>query len=221
MDNIEWNKSRWGDASAWEHEFKQGYAWGGREYVEQWFRHHVLPWIPKTQPVAALEIACGMGRFTEQLAMHVQRIHAIDLSEVCVAGCRKRFIGNPDIEVSLTDGKTLPEGKFQLIVSFDSLVHADIDVIAAYLRQAPDRLTPGGTVVIHHANHPDLASSRMDVDHQRVQAIIRDIPDLALNSQTLFRWAKPLKRDATGTSTGSPEFLDCVTVATRVVPQVG
>jgi 2-polyprenyl-3-methyl-5-hydroxy-6-metoxy-1,4-benzoquinol methylase len=215
IDNIGWNKKRWGDAVAWEQEFNQGYAWGGIELVDHWLGIHVLPWIPQDGEVTALEIACGMGRLTDRLIRHVQRIHAIDLSEVCVQGCQKRFADNPNIQVSLTDGKTLPEGRFHLIVSFDSLVHADFEVLSAYIQQAPERLIPGGAIVLHHANHSDLATSRMNVDHKQVQALIASIPELEIKSQTLLRWTKPSIQTADSIALGDPVFIDCVTVATR------
>lgn len=217
MKNIEWNRAKWNQADAWEHEYRGGYAWGGVEWVDRWMAKHVLPWLPLNQPNDALEIACGMGRFTDRLLPHVTSLHAIDLAEVCVEGCRKRFAERPAFTATLTDGKTLPDGAFDLIVSFDSLVHADRDVLDAYFRQMPSRLRPGGLVIINHANHFDLTASRMAVTHADVQCMLRDAGGLELLSQTLERWTVPLLVDADGSTSHADygTFIDCVTIARR------
>ncbi|MGH9309920.1 MAG: glycosyltransferase [Vicinamibacterales bacterium] len=217
MSNIEWNRTKWNQAAAWEHEYRNGYAWGGPESVDRWMAKHVLPWLPQNQPIDALEIACGMGRFSDRLLPHVSSLHAIDLAEVCVEGCRKRFAQQPAFAATLTDGKSLPEGSFDLIVSFDSLVHADRDVLDAYFHQMPSRLRPGGVVIINHANHFDFTASRMAVTHEDVQRMIRDAGGLELLSQALERWTVPVLVDADGTTRHADygTFIDCVTVARR------
>lgn len=216
MNNIEWNRAKWDVADSWQHEFLNGYAWGGADHVDRWLSQHVLPWLPAGRRIAALEIACGMGRFTDRLLPHVATLHAIDLARVCVDGCRQRFADRPNFSASLTDGKTLPTGPFDVIASFDSLVHADRDVLWAYFSQAPSRLTPGGVMVVHHANHFDLLASRMDVSHTDVQQMVLAAGGLQLLAQTLTRWTAPTASPAAELrEPEAPTFIDCVTVVRK------
>jgi hypothetical protein len=55
----------------------------------------------------------------------------------------------------VNDGKSLdmvPDGSVDFVFSFDSLVHAEEDVIEAYLGQLARKLTPNGTGFMHHSN---------------------------------------------------------------------
>ncbi len=202
MTNIDWNKQTWDDPARWESEWKGGYAWGNVQVVRRDFSRLVAPYMPFGRKPVILEIACGMGRFTELLLEVAEFVHSIDLAKHCVESCRARFAGKP-FKAELTDGKTLPKGEFDMVVSYDSLVHADFDVVAAYFRQARDVLVPGGHVCIHHANRPDVNSSRMDVRSEQVFGLIMEMPGMRLNSQSLFRLT-------------DGHFIDCFTVAQRL-----
>jgi 2-polyprenyl-3-methyl-5-hydroxy-6-metoxy-1,4-benzoquinol methylase len=198
--NIEWNKQNWSDPKRWETEWHGGYAWGGRDWVRRDFLRFVAPWLPDGRPARVLEIACGMGRFTEVLLEmgKVEHVHGIDLSEHCVESCRQRF---PErFTGTCTDGRTLPDGSYDLVVSYDSLVHADLPVLTSYFEQSVRVLEPGGHIVVHHANQADYESSRMDVSAGDVFELVKRISGLEMVSQTLFR----VKGDV---------FIDCCTVA--------
>lgn len=213
--NIEWNKKRWGDKREWDEVFVGGYAWGGAEEVERWFRVHILPLIENKPSVEVLEIACGMGRFTQCVISHANVLHGIDICDICVNECRRRFAGE-NAKFSVTDGRTIPYGRFDLIVSYDSLVHADISVLRSYFSQFSSRLNVDGYAVIHHANWRDDSASRMMVTHEDVASIVNDSEDLVLVSQTLYRWVNPTIHDANGVPVeAEPRFIDCVSVVRR------
>jgi cyclopropane fatty-acyl-phospholipid synthase-like methyltransferase len=201
MPTVEWNKVNWNDAERWETEWKEGYAWGPKEFVRNQFQRFVAPWLPDDGKPRVLEIGCGMGRFTEVLLEVASFVHGIDLAEHCVSTCSERFPEN--FQATLTDGRTLPDGEFDLVVSWDSLVHAEYDAVSAYFEQVQDHLVGGGHVAIHHANRPDFQSSRGAVTAGMIAHHIIGLPHLELVSQTLFRFE-------------SNAFIDCFTVARRL-----
>lgn len=199
--NVEWNKRNWDDPARWEQEWKGGYAWGDRERVRRDFLRFVVPFLPVGRKAVILEIACGMGRFTEFLLEVAERVHGIDLAMHCVESCRHRF---PErFTATLTDGTTLPDGCFDLVVSYDSLVHADFDVLRSYFEQSQRVLLPGAYLAVHHANRADFASSRTDVTSAMVFDLVDRLPALEMICQTLFRFQ-------------DGHFVDCFTVARRV-----
>ena len=91
----------------------------------------------------------GQRRRAARLLEHV---------EDCVAACRTRFAEAPHVEFHTNDGKSLDvvdDRSIDLAFSFDSLVHADIDVLSAYLRELARTLTDDGVAFIHHSNLGD------------------------------------------------------------------
>lgn len=221
--NLDWNRQMWDNPESWEKEWKEGYAWGNRPRVWKEFlqflgpvaplpaiAHAMQDEIPGGEPSEAiadgtprprtLEIACGMGRFTEFLLAVSKSVHSIDLAKHCVEACQERFGSDERFSAELTDGKSLPEGEFDLIASYDSLVHADFDVIRSYFEQAPSRLRHGGIIAIHHANAPDPNCSRFYVSAELVGRLVSQIDGLEIMSQTLFRYTED-------------RFVDCFTTA--------
>jgi hypothetical protein len=64
-------------------------------------------------------------------------------------------MGCPKAEFFLNDGKSLATvagRRFDLVFSFDSLVHADVDAIADYVPQIIELLAPSGVAFLHHSN---------------------------------------------------------------------
>jgi SAM-dependent methyltransferase len=83
------------------------------------------------------------------------RLVVVDLSEKCIQACRRRFRDSSNIEYHTNDGKSLdmiPDRSIDFAFSFDSLVHAEADVIRAYLEQLGKKLKPHGVGFIHHSN---------------------------------------------------------------------
>ena len=102
-----------------------------------------------------LEIAPGYGRWTEFLRHHCDELIGIDLSEQCVEACRHRFRSEPKLSFQVNDGKSLravEDGTMEFVFSFDSLVHAELDVMDAYLPEVARVLRDDGVAFLHHAN---------------------------------------------------------------------
>jgi SAM-dependent methyltransferase len=142
---VDWDWSQRGDEwSAW---------WGGTPAL--W--HGAL--LPRLHPFlpagTVLEIAPGHGRWTQYLKDHGERLVLVDLAERCIAACRERFAGESHLEYHVNDGRSLAmveDGSVDLAFSFDSLVHAEADVIDAYLEQLARKLAPDGVGFVHHSN---------------------------------------------------------------------
>ncbi len=108
-----------------------------------------------------LDIGCGNGKLTAELATHVSRgcILGIDTSEEMIAYAQAKFSPTrvSNLSFTLGDASSLKfDHDFDLVVSFSCLhwVHDQ----AAVLRGIQKSLKPGGTVVLQFAGKGDEAS---------------------------------------------------------------
>jgi ubiquinone/menaquinone biosynthesis C-methylase UbiE len=136
---------------------KQGDEWssdfGGTDAL-WWFTifPRISPFLPARR---ILEIGPGHGRWTVHLLSSCQSLVLVDLSPACIEQCKARFAGASNITYHVTDGKSLgmlPSNSVDFVFSFDSLVHAEADVIQAYVEQLASILTQEGAGFIHHSN---------------------------------------------------------------------
>jgi SAM-dependent methyltransferase len=154
VPDVNWNKSTWGTTYAWpEGGDEWSVAWGGSE--AQWFGA-LFPRLHRFLPARRiLEIAPGFGRWTQYLLPACDEFVGVDLSAKCTDACRERFAEAKHARFFTNDGYSLaaaPDHSFDLIYSFDSLVHADYDVLASYVPEMMRKLSPGGVAFIHHSN---------------------------------------------------------------------
>jgi ubiquinone/menaquinone biosynthesis C-methylase UbiE len=171
MATVDENKQAWDGGYKWT---SQGDEWSGRwgSPAMQW-HGTILPRIHSfVSTDTILEIACGYGRWTNYLKDMCNSLTAIDLSGECIQACRQRFADCSNIEYHITDGKSLemvPDSSIDFVFSFDSLVHADISVLRAYISQLNRILKPDGSAFIHHSNLGEYSS---------MYAKIRKVPKL-------------------------------------------
>jgi SAM-dependent methyltransferase len=154
MGDIADNREVWDSTWDWSAQGEEWSAWwGGTPAL--WFGA-LLPRIHAFIPAGTvLEIAPGYGRWTEHLRAHCDRLVIVDLAERCIDHCRRRFAGADNIEYHVNDGRSLPmvaDGTVDLAFSFDSLVHAEADVLDAYLAELAAKLAPEGVAFLHHSN---------------------------------------------------------------------
>jgi SAM-dependent methyltransferase len=155
MARIEENQKRWSAASNdWSQAGDEwSEAWGGPE--AQW-QGTIAPRIDAFLPARTiLEIAPGYGRWTQFLKDRCERLIAVDLVEDCAEACRKRFSEAPHVEIHSNDGRSLgmvDDRSVDLAFSFDSLVHADLEVVRCYLRELSRVLSDEGVAFLHHSN---------------------------------------------------------------------
>lgn len=154
MPEIAWNQSKWNDRYQWEDGGEEwSHEWGGSR--TQWLScvyPRLAPFLPATSIV---EIAPGYGRWTQYLLPECTSYLGVDLAERCVDACRERFAYKLHATFAVGDGLSLPQASdtsVDLVFSFDSLVHAEADVLSAYLRECQRILTPDGVAFIHHSN---------------------------------------------------------------------
>jgi len=223
--NLEENRKTWGECSYPGDGDCWAKAWGGTD--AQW-RATVLPRIGRMINDARniVEIGCGMGR-------HVCLLYdaargegnpdawnlylGLDIVKKCVRNCRSKRWGMVDrcIRFYCNDGKSIPltenDSPVDFVFSWDSLVHADREVMEAYLREIARVLRPGGRAFIHHSNLADCPKGDYPkhardpgVSAERVrQYVANHVAGLWVVSQELVDWG------------GCGALIDCFTVLTK------
>lgn len=148
-NRAKWNRYDWekGGGDEWS------YRWGGSDYTFWGTLYpRLMPFLPAGR---ALEIAPGHGRITQYLQRFCDRLILVDLVPRCIDGCRQRFADLDHLEYHVNDGRSLAmveDRSLDFALSFDSLVHADDDVIEAYVTQLAAKLAADGVAFVHHAN---------------------------------------------------------------------
>jgi ubiquinone/menaquinone biosynthesis C-methylase UbiE len=144
--------------------FWAGYDWAeaGEEWSEGWGGSHaqwygvILPRIAHYLPASSmLEIGPGHGRWTSYLREHCTSLAIVDLDEACIKACRQRFEEDSRITCHVNDGMSLAmidDESVDFAFSFDSLVHADAEVLSSYLGELARTLAPEGVGFVHHSN---------------------------------------------------------------------
>ena len=169
MPDLNWNATLWGADYDWPGAGDEWSApWGGSE--PQWFGS-LYPRLHRRLPAAnILEIAPGHGRWTRFLLPQCENYLGIDLNQSCVDACRARFEKTQHARFESNDGMTLAaaeDGAYDFIFSFDSLVHAEIDVFHSYIPEILRKLKPGGAAFIHHSNYAAGQLPEGHHDHSR------------------------------------------------------
>jgi hypothetical protein len=136
MSTVVENKGLWNDTFSWES--------GGHEWSAPW------------DSCGSWSTAPGFGRWTPYLISSSEAYVGLDISERCITHCRRTFGPLPSRPkffqcngISL-DG--VSDASVSLAFSFDSLVHAEIDCLAAYAAELFRTLEPGGYAFLHHSN---------------------------------------------------------------------
>jgi SAM-dependent methyltransferase len=209
MPNLDWNRRMWTEDSTWT---TAGEEWSGDwgDSEAQWFGS-LYPRLHRLLPAETiLEIAPGFGRWTRFLLPQCGHYIGMDLSASCVDACRNRFAGYPHARFIQNDGLSLPdvsEGSIDLVFSYDSLVHCEIEVLQQYIPQIIEKLAAGGLAFIHHSNllaitgDPKASSAHHragSVSAQRVAALVAESSGKVLLQESL--------------SWGTETMDDCITV---------
>jgi SAM-dependent methyltransferase len=220
MPSLEMNRRLW-----------SSYDWrgAGEEWSENWgdtsnLWHATL--MPRLSPwlgnVRAVEIGAGHGRLTDYLKSYCRSLVLVDLAPRCIDFCRQRFAGASHLEFVVNDGRSLaflPDGTIDLVFSFDSLVHADCDVIGAYLAEIERVLRVGGHAMIHHSNLAAVLEEQAhradDNFHMRARDVRAEIvADMASRLETLeCRTQELISWDA------SLRLIDCISTFVRSMPR--
>jgi SAM-dependent methyltransferase len=99
-----------------------------------------------------LEIGCGAGRLTRQLAGQFDRVVAVDVSADMIERARAAAPGNAEFHQVEGTRLPLPDASVDAVFSVHVLQHLDdFDDVSAYVAEATRALTPGGTLMLHIA----------------------------------------------------------------------
>ncbi|MBV8561111.1 MAG: class I SAM-dependent methyltransferase [Acidimicrobiia bacterium] len=154
MGSLDDNRSVWTEGWDWSQRGDEWSGWWGGT-AAMWYSA-LLPRIHAFVPAGTtLELAPGFGRWTQYLKDLCDRLIVVDLAQNCIDACRERFRDATNIAYHINDGRSLTmidDESVDFVFSFDSLVHADTDVIDAYLSQLRHKLTADGVAFIHHSN---------------------------------------------------------------------
>lgn len=147
-ENMSWGTYSWSKAGD---EWSQD--WG--DATTQWHAT-ILPRIRRFFPAKnVLEIAPGFGRWSAFLLQDADHYIGVDLNPECTEACKKRFANAPHATFVSNDGKSLDsveDGSIDFAFSFDSLVHVEIDILSAYMKELSQKLAPNGIAFLHHSN---------------------------------------------------------------------
>lgn len=216
MVSREENKELWGKKYDWKSRGEEwSTLWGGSDM--QWYGT-ILTRIHEFVPaITVLEIAPGFGRWTKYLSGLAEQLIVIDLVEKCIDYCKKKFANEKHLKYYVNDGKSIDmveDNTLDFVFSFDSLVHAEMDVMLAYIEQLSKKLSNNGVAFIHHSNIGEYKNLTDDIvkmgkDHGRAFTVTADSvrksiekTGLACISQETINW-------------GSELMTDCITVFTR------
>jgi len=139
------------------HEFETIFAdgpdpWDYTTPYEQTKYEQTLSLVPPGPIDRALELACAEGHFTVQLAPHVQRLVAADISQIALGRAAERCGHQTNIDYQRLDLVTDPlPGRFDLIVCSEVLyVLRGLEELQDVSAKLAAALRPGGSLVVAH-----------------------------------------------------------------------
>jgi len=185
-------------------------AWGGSaNHWSMWLYPRVRAFLPAKR---VLEIAVGHGRWTQYLAQRCDELIGVDIAGTAIEHCRQRFADDPRLSFHVNDGTSLAaasDRSVDLVFSFDSLVHAEADVLGGYMVEFARVLSDDGVVFIHHSNVAALGAVDPERVHWRAPSVSAAIVERFAASAGLrcviqepFAWE-------------AQTLTDCISVITR------
>jgi ubiquinone/menaquinone biosynthesis C-methylase UbiE len=161
MPSLDWNRRVWQEYT-WlrgGEEWTDEMALGGRVSSQRWKDSLVATFITaNVKPqMAALEIGCGHGRWSTELAKRVKTLRCVDIEPKCVEFTSRLFEKRPGVVVMQNDGTSLPfvvNASIDFVFSFDTFVHIDEPETRAYVKEFARVMKRQAMGVIHHAGDP-------------------------------------------------------------------
>ncbi len=114
------------------------------DFHERWCRYGL-------SHQSCVEIGCGAGRITRQLAKQFETVHAFDISEEMLAYARRQ-VPDDNVHFHLSCGADipLPDGSITSVFSCHVFQHFDsLAVARGYFEEIQRILVPDGTFMIH------------------------------------------------------------------------
>ncbi len=113
--------------------------------VVQWLADDGL--VPPQATV--LDLGCGTGRVAAALSPRCRTVLGIDLSPGMVAEAQRRHVGLGNVRFSVSDGRTIPTGVFDLVLAVDSMPYIlQAGAADAVMAEAAANLAPMGALAV-------------------------------------------------------------------------
>jgi len=145
-----------------------GDEWGTKASVESVVAEFLLPFIGSDAVV--LDLGCGGGRVARHLRPYVRTLVCADPSMAMLEVAGRLVPALKSSRVHTADTPTaLPFGRaaFDLIFSFDVMVHFESRLIYRYMLACADLLRDGGRLMVHVAT----ADTPVGLEHFRRSAV--------------------------------------------------
>jgi SAM-dependent methyltransferase len=215
--NIRQNLELWGSRGRWEEKLKYGYVWWGEEGLAHVktrqivVETYLMPFVRHRIPMDIVEIGPGGGRLTAELIPLAKSLTLVDLSPAAIDICRERFKYYDHIRYHVNDGRSLDmlgEESYDLVVSWDTFVHLEKDLVSRYVAQFSAKLRPFGFACIHHAARSGQAEDgwRSNMTKALMETYAAE-NGMALRAQ----YGSGLRA-----SDGKPYFRDCTSLLQKV-----
>jgi SAM-dependent methyltransferase len=143
----------------WQEQALNWIAWARRPGFDSYwgYRSRFLELVP-TPGRATLDLGCGEGRVSRDLAELGHRVTGVDVSPILVDAARE---AHSDGRYVVADAAHLPfdDGVFDLVVAYNVLM--DVDDLPGAVREAARVLASGGRLVLA-ITHPIINTGRFD-----------------------------------------------------------
>lgn len=189
------------------------FAAANQATADQWSRL-LMPLVGSYNHTAVADFACGRGRFTERLlGMSTQLVYAIDGSKDNLHRCMQRLLPDSRLRPIVNEPdslRPLENEVVNLILSFDTLVHFDFDLLGTFLKEFRRVLKPEGVAICHYSNLENGSDDLRRNPHWRAVCGREHFPSLLqqagleLVSERLLDW-------------GDEKCLDVLAVVKRMV----
>jgi SAM-dependent methyltransferase len=155
---------------AWERNAADWVRWARKPGHDSYWRFHrdrFLSIVPAPGGLT-LDVGCGEGRVSRDLAARGHRVIGVDASATMVAAAREE---DPGGEYVVADAAKLPFGDAEadLVVAFMSLM--DVDDMSASVAELARVLEPGGRLALAVV-HPINSAHELDREHPEDRLVL-------------------------------------------------
>jgi SAM-dependent methyltransferase len=112
-----------------------------------------------------LELACGTGAWTRQLARHASTLTAVDASPEMIAIARERLAGRPVRFVRADIFAWRPDRRYDVVAFGFWLSHVPLELFERFWQLVDEALAPAGRVFFVDDAHRDPAEAIPGCDH--------------------------------------------------------
>lgn len=159
-----------------------------------------------------VELACGRGRHVPKYKDKSEEIMLVDILEKNIDYCKKRFVGENNIQYYVNNGynlEELPDSHYTALFTYDAMVHFEMIDIFEYLKETRRILVNGGRALFHHSNNTEdykitfsTGTSGRNYMSKSLFAYLANRAGLEVIEQQVIDW-------------GKEKDLDCITLVEK------